>query len=173
MAPQVLVSYGRKVVREIPPQGGGEMIATVTFEKTTYADLHKFEAGTLILMALCQHRSDYVNDLGLDNIAQYENELLKYGHEQLSQFENMRFIGEAENKASVISFLLGDIHPYDAGSILDKLGIAVRTGHHCTQPIMNHYNIPGTVRASFSFYNTKEEIDRLVEGLKKVEAMLS
>ncbi len=114
-----------------------------------------------------------MNDLGLDNIAQYENELLKYGHEQLSQFENMRFIGEAENKASVISFLLGDIHPYDAGSILDKLGIAVRTGHHCTQPIMNFYNIPGTVRASFSFYNTKEEIDRLVEGLKKVESMLT
>ncbi len=170
--------YGKeKILEELPPyQGGGEMIATVTFEKTTYAELpHKFEAGTPNIAdgIVLGTALDYVNNLGLDNIAQYENELLKYGQEQLSQFENMRFIGEAENKASVISFLLGDIHPYDAGSILDKLGIAVRTGHHCTQPIMNFYNIPGTVRASFSFYNTKEEIDRLVEGLKKVESMLT
>ncbi len=172
------ILYGKeRLLDEIPPyQGGGEMIATVTFEKTTYAELpHKFEAGTPNIAdgIVLGTALDYVNDLGLDNIAHYENELLKYGQEQLSQFENMRFIGEAENKASVISFLLGDIHPYDAGSILDKLGIAIRTGHHCTQPIMNRYNIPGTVRASFSFYNTKGEIDRLVEGLKKVESMLS
>ncbi len=172
------ILYGKeKLLEELPPyQGGGEMIATVTFEKTTYADLpHKFEAGTPNIAdgIVLGTALDYVNEIGLDNIAQYENELLKYGQEQLSQFENMRFIGEAKNKASVISFLLGNIHPYDAGSILDKLGIAVRTGHHCTQPIMNHYNIPGTVRASFSFYNTKEEIDRLVEGLKKVESMLA
>lgn len=172
------ILYGKeKLLEEIPPyQGGGEMIATVTFEKTTYADLpHKFEAGTPNIAdgIVLGTALDYVNGLGLDNIARYENELLNYGHQQLSQFENMRFIGEAENKASVISFLLGDIHPYDAGSILDKLGIAVRTGHHCTQPIMSFYDIPGTVRASFSFYNTKEEIDRLVEGLRKVESMLA
>lgn len=172
------ILYGKeKLLEELPPyQGGGEMIATVSFEKTTYAELpHKFEAGTPNIAdgVVLGTALDYVNNLGLENIARYEHELLQYGHQQLSQFENMRFVGEAKNKASVISFLLGDIHPYDAGSILDKLGIAVRTGHHCTQPIMDFYNIPGTVRASFSFYNTKEEIDRLVEGLKKVEKMLN
>lgn len=172
------VLYGKeKLLEEIPPyQGGGEMIKTVTFEKTTYADLpHKFEAGTPNIEAgvVLGTAIDYLNELGLDNIAAYEHELLGYGHDQLSKFENMRFIGQAKEKASVISFLLGDIHPYDAGMILDKLGIAVRTGHHCTQPIMDFYDIPGTVRASFAFYNTKEEIDQLVEGLKKVESMLS
>ncbi len=172
------ILYGKEeLLEQLPPyQGGGEMIATVTFEKTTYADLpHKFEAGTPNIAdgIVLGTALDYVNEIGLNNIARYENELLSYGMEQLSQFENMRFIGEADNKASVISFLLGDIHPYDAGAILDKLGIAVRTGHHCTQPIMNFFDIPGTVRASFSFYNTKEEIDRLVEGLKRVEKMLA
>ena len=170
--------YGKEAFLErLPPyQGGGEMIKTVSFEKTTYAELpHKFEAGTPNIEAgvVLGTALDYLNEIGLDNIAAYENELLVYGHQQLSQFENMRFIGTAKNKASVVSFLLGNIHPYDAGVILDKMGIAVRTGHHCAQPVMDFFNIPGTVRASFSFYNTKEEIDRLVEGLKKVEQMLS
>lgn len=171
------ILYGKEsLLEELPPyQGGGEMIKSVSFEKTTYADLpHKFEAGTPNIEAgiVLGTALDYVSNIGLDNIAAYENELLQYGHERLSEFEGMRFIGTAQNKASVISFLLGNIHPYDAGVILDKLGIAVRTGHHCTQPIMDFYNIPGTARASFSFYNTKEEIDLLVEGLKKVEQML-
>lgn len=171
------ILYGKEsLLEELPPyQGGGEMIKSVSFEKTTYADLpHKFEAGTPNIEAgiVLGTALDYVNNIGLDNIAAYENELLQYGHERLSEFEGMRFIGTAQNKASVISFLLGNIHPYDAGVILDKLGIAVRTGHHCTQPIMDFYNIPGTARASFSFYNTKEEIDLLVEGLRKVEQML-
>lgn len=171
------ILYGKEsLLEELPPyQGGGEMIKSVSFEKTTYADLpHKFEAGTPNIEAgiVLGTALDYVNSIGLDNIAAYENELLQYGHERLSEFEGMRFIGTAQNKASVISFLLGNIHPYDAGVILDKLGIAVRTGHHCTQPIMDFYNIPGTARASFSFYNTKEEIDLLVEGLRKVEQML-
>lgn len=172
------ILYGKEsLLEELPPyQGGGEMIKSVSFEKTTFADLpHKFEAGTPNIEAgiVLGTALDYVNSIGLDNITAYENELLQYGHERLSEFEGMRFIGTAQNKASVISFLLGNIHPYDAGVILDKLGIAVRTGHHCTQPIMDFYNIPGTARASFSFYNTKEEIDLLVEGLKKVEQMLS
>lgn len=172
------ILYGKEsLLEELPPyQGGGEMIKSVSFEKTTYADLpHKFEAGTPNIEAgiVLGTALDYVNNIGLDNIAAYENELLQYGHKRLSEFEGMRFIGTAQNKASVISFLLGNIHPYDAGVILDKLGVAVRTGHHCTQPIMDFYNIPGTARASFSFYNTKEEIDLLVEGLRKVEQMLS
>lgn len=172
------VLYGKEnLLDQLPPyQGGGEMIKTVSFEKTTYADLpHKFEAGTPNIEASITLGTavDYINEIGLDNIAAYENELLQYGTDQLSQFNKMKIIGQAENKASVISFLLGDIHPYDAGVILDKLGIAVRTGHHCTQPIMDFFGIPGTIRASFAFYNTKEEIDRLVDGLKKVEMMLS
>lgn len=172
------ILYGKEnLLEDLPPyQGGGEMIKTVSFEKTTYAGLpHKFEAGTPNIEASITLGTaiDYINGIGLDKIAQYENELLEYGIKRLSEFSNIRFIGQAKNKASVISFLLGDIHPYDAGVILDKLGIAVRTGHHCTQPIMDFYSIPGTVRASFAFYNTKEEIDILMEGLKKVESMLS
>jgi cysteine desulfurase/selenocysteine lyase len=172
------VLYGKeKWLEELPPyQGGGEMIKDVSFEKTTYAGLpHKFEAGTPNIEAgiVLGTAIDYMNEVGLANISAYENELLTYGTEKLSQFEGMRFIGEAKNKASVISFLLGDIHPYDAGVILDKMGIAVRTGHHCTQPIMKFYDIPGTVRASFAFYNTKEEIDLLAEGLAKVQQMLA
>ena len=148
--------YGKEAFLErLPPyQGGGEMIKTVSFEKTTYAELpHKFEAGTPNIEAgvVLGTALDYLNEIGLDNIAAYENELLVYGHQQLSQFENMRFIGTAKNKASVVSFLLGNIHPYDAGVILDKMGIAVRTGHHCAQPVMDFFNIPGTVRASFHF----------------------
>ncbi len=171
------ILYGKeKLLEELPPyQGGGEMIKTVTFEKTTYADLpHKFEAGTPNIAGgiVLGTAIEYLNQLGLDNIAAYEHELLKYGTERLLEFDNMRIVGTAADKASVISFLLGDIHPYDAGMILDKLGIAVRTGHHCTQPIMERFGIPGTVRASFAFYNSREEIDRLVDGLKKVEQML-
>lgn len=172
------VLYGKeRWLEELPPyQGGGEMIKEVTFEKTTYAGLpHKFEAGTPHIEAgvVLGHALDYMNDIGLEEIASYEQELLEYGTHKLKEFEGMRIIGEAQNKASVLSFLLGDIHPYDAGSILDKMGIAVRTGHHCAQPIMNFYGIPGTLRASFSFYNTFEEIDRLVEGLQRVKQMLS
>lgn len=172
------ILYGKEALLEkLPPyQGGGEMIKTVSFEKTTYAGLpHKFEAGTPNIEACIGLGTaiDYINDIGMDLIGEYEQELLKYGTEQLCQFEEMRIIGTSKNKASVISFLLGKIHPYDAGVILDKLGIAVRTGHHCTQPIMDFYSIPGTVRASFAFYNTKEEIDQMVEGLKKVKMMLS
>ena len=171
------ILYGKEnLLEELPPyQGGGEMIKEVTFEKTTYAGLpHKFEAGTPNIEAgiVLGTALDYLNEIGLENIAAYENELLQYGYEKLAQFEGMHFIGEAKSKASVISFLLGDIHPYDAGVILDKMGIAVRTGHHCTQPIMKFYNIPGTIRASFSFYNTKEEIDLFIEGLRKAEQML-
>lgn len=172
------ILYGKEnLLEKLPPyQGGGEMIKSVSFEKTTYAGLpHKFEAGTPNISACIGLgvAIDYIQEIGLENIGNYEQELLKYGTGQLSQFDKMRFIGTSENKASVISFLLGDIHPYDAGVILDKLGIAVRTGHHCTQPIMDFFSIPGTVRASFSFYNTKEEIDQMVEGLKRVEMMLS
>jgi cysteine desulfurase/selenocysteine lyase len=171
------VLYGKEaLLHELPPyQGGGEMIATVSFEKTTYADLpHKFEAGTPNIEAgvVLGTALDYVNKLGLQNIAAYEQELLEYGVEALSKIPGMQFIGTAKQKASVISFNLEGIHPYDAGVILDKLGIAVRTGHHCTQPIMDFYNIPGTLRASFAFYNTKAEIDSLVEGIKKAQSML-
>lgn len=172
------ILYGKEdLLDKLPPyQGGGEMIKSVSFEKTTYAGLpHKFEAGTPNIEACIGigHALDFMNSIGVENIGNYEQELLNYASQKLSQFEKMRFIGTAKNKASLISFLLGDIHPYDAGVILDKLGIAVRTGHHCAQPIMDFYSIPGTIRASFAFYNTKEEIDQLVEGLKKVEMMLS
>lgn len=173
------VLYGKEsLLNELPPyQGGGEMIAEVSFEKTTYAGLpHKFEAGTpniagAIGLGLAV---DYVNEIGLANISAYEQELLQYGTEQLkANFTNLRIYGEAKQKTSVISFLIGDIHPYDLGVILDKLGVAMRTGHHCTQPIMQRYNIPGTLRASFAFYNTKSEIDQMIAALQKGVAMLS
>lgn len=169
--------YGKSEwLNALPPyQGGGEMIATVTFAKTTYADLpHKFEAGTPNIAGGIAFGAalDYMNNLGLEAIAAYENELLTYATEQLRSIEGLRIYGEAENKTAVISFLVGDIHPYDMGSILDQLGIAVRTGHHCAQPIMDFYQIPGTLRASFSFYNTFEEVDRLVAGIQKAKAML-
>lgn len=169
--------YGKSEwLNALPPyQGGGEMIATVTFAKTTYADLpHKFEAGTPNIAGGIAFGAalDYMNNLGLEAIAAYENELLTYATEQLRSIEGLRIYGEAENKTAVISFLVGDIHPYDMGSILDQLGIAVRTGHHCAQPIMDFYQIPGTLRASFSFYNTFEEVDRLVAGVQKAKAML-
>lgn len=170
--------YGKEEwLNKLPPyQGGGEMIATVSFKETTYATLpHKFEAGTPNIAGGIALKTaiDWLNDIGLDNVMAYENELLEYATQELAKIEGMRFIGEASNKAAVISFLVGDIHPYDMGMILDKLGIAVRTGHHCAQPVMDEFCIPGTIRASFAVYNTKEEIDRLVEGVKKAQQMLS
>jgi len=169
--------YGKQEwLEKLPPyQGGGEMIETVTFEKTTYAGLpHKFEAGTPNICGGIAFgvAIDYVNSIGLDKIAAYEHELLEYGTEKLQEIDGVTIYGTS-NKTSVISFNVGEIHPYDIGSILDKLGIAVRTGHHCAQPIMDFYEIPGTIRASFAFYNTKQEIDSFIEGLKKAIMMLS
>lgn len=169
--------YGKeKWLEKLPPyQGGGEMIETVTFEKTTYAGLpHKFEAGTPNICGGIAFGAaiDYVNNIGLENIATYENELLKYGTEKISELAGIKIFGTSD-KTSVISFNVDGIHPYDIGSILDKLGVAVRTGHHCAQPIMEFYRIPGTVRASFAFYNTKEEIDIFIAALKKAIVMLS
>lgn len=170
--------YGKEDwLKKLPPyQGGGEMIAEVSFEKTTYADLpHKFEAGTPNICGGIAFGAaiDYMNAVGFENIATYENELLNYATNKLKEIEGLKIYGTAKNKTSVISFNLEGIHPYDVGTILDKLGIAVRTGHHCAQPIMDFYAIPGTVRASFAFYNTKAEIDTLVEGIKKAKMMLS
>lgn len=172
------ILYGKeKWLNKLPPyQGGGEMIATVTFEKTTYADLpHKFEAGTPNICGGIAFGTalDYLNNIGFDQIAAHEQELLDYATEKLLEIENLRIYGVSEEKTAVISFNIGDLHPYDIGSIIDKLGIAVRTGHHCAQPVMDYYNIPGTVRASFAFYNTKEEIDIFVEAVKRAKNMLS
>ncbi|MBT8259392.1 MAG: cysteine desulfurase [Bacteroidia bacterium] len=172
------VLYGKeKWLNSLPPyQGGGEMISEVTFEKTTYADLpHKFEAGTPnVCGAIALGRAiDYMNDIGFDNIFQYEEQLLSYASSKLNSIEGMRIYGPPSNKAAVISFNIDGIHPYDIGTILDKLGIAVRTGHHCAQPIMDYYNIPGTVRASFAFYNTQEEVDRFVNAVIRAKSMLS
>jgi len=169
--------YGKeKWLKKLPPyQGGGEMIATVSFEKTTYAELpHKFEAGTPNIAGGIALKSaiDWINQIGLNNIKKYEKELLDYAHEQLAKIEGIRLIGTAKNKTGVISFLVKDIHPYDIGMILDKLGIAVRTGHHCAQPIMDALCIPGTIRASFAVYNTKQEVDKLVLGIIKAKSML-
>lgn len=159
-----------------PYQGGGEMIDQVTFEKTTYAGLpHKFEAGTPNICGGIAFGAalDYMNSIGFDAIANYENELLEYGTNQLLEIEGVKIYGTANKKTSVISFNIANIHPYDIGTILDKMGIAVRTGHHCAQPIMDFYKIPGTIRASFMFYNTKEEIDTFILALKKAITMLS
>ena len=170
--------YGKEEwLNKLPPyQGGGEMIAEVTFEKTTYANLpHKFEAGTPNIAGGIAFGAalDYMNAIGFDAIAKYENELLAYGTEQLLKIEGLKIYGTAKEKTSVISFNVANIHPYDIGTILDKMGIAVRTGHHCAQPIMDFYKIPGTIRASFMFYNTKEEIDAFIIALKKAIMMLS
>ena len=169
--------YGKtELLKALPPyQGGGEMIATVTFEKTTYADLpHKFEAGTPNIAGGIAFGAalDYMNGIGMDAIASYEAELLAYATAELNKIEGIKIFGEAEEKTAVISFNVGVQHPYDLGSILDQMGIAVRTGHHCAQPIMDFFEIPGTVRASFSFYNTFEEIDRLIAGVRKAVQML-
>jgi len=170
--------YGKTSwLEKLPPyQGGGEMIEEVTFEKTTYADLpHKFEAGTPNICGGIAFGAalDYMNAIGFDNISTYEHELLVYATEQLLKIEGLKIYGTSKNKTSVISFNLDGIHPYDVGTILDKMGIAVRTGHHCAQPIMDFYKIPGTIRASFAFYNSKAEIDALVEGVKKAQSMLT
>ena len=170
--------YGKEEwLEKLPPyQGGGEMIETVTFEKTTYAGLpHKFEAGTPNVCGGIAFGAaiDYMNAIGFDTIAHYEHELLEYGTRRLLEIEGLKIYGTAKHKTSVISFNIEGIHPYDIGTIVDKLGIAVRTGHHCAQPIMDYFQIPGTVRASFAFYNTKEEIDALVAAVQKAKMMLS
>ncbi|MCV6631740.1 MAG: cysteine desulfurase [Flavobacteriaceae bacterium] len=172
------ILYGKEAwLKKLPPyQGGGEMIAEVTFEKTTYADLpHKFEAGTPNICGGIAFGAaiDYLNALGMKEIADYEQELLVYATRALEGIADLKIYGTTAQKAAVVSFNVGDIHPYDIGSILDKLGVAVRTGHHCAQPIMNYFEIPGTVRASFAFYNTKEEIDVFVDALKRAIQMLS
>ena len=172
------ILYGKEAwLNKLPPyQGGGEMIKEVTFEKTTYACLpHKFEAGTPNIEAgiVLGVAINYLNSIGFENIGAYEKELLKYATEKLQEMPGIIFYGTSTEKASVISFNFEGLHPYDVGAIIDKLGIAVRTGHHCAQPIMDYYKIPGTIRASFSFYNTKEEIDRMMDALKKAQSMLS
>ena len=170
------VLYGKeKWLNELPPyQGGGEMISSVSFEKTTFNKLpFKFEAGTpdFVGTAALATALNYVNSIGLDNIAHHEDELLKYATNQMLQIPGMRIIGTAKEKCSVISFLVDDIHPYDIGTLLDKMGIAVRTGHHCAEPLMHVMGVEGTIRASFAFYNTKEEIDILIKGLERIIKM--
>jgi len=169
--------YGKEEwLRKLPPyQGGGEMIDQVTFEKTTYADLpHKFEAGTPNIAGGVGFGAavDYMNRIGYDAIAAHENDLLQHATEKLNKIEGLRIYGDVQNKVAVISFNVDGLHPYDIGTLLDKMGIAVRTGHHCCQPIMDFYQIPGTVRASFAFYNTHEEVERFVAGVEKAVSML-
>lgn len=171
------VLYGKeKWLNAMPPyQGGGDMIKTVTFDKTTYNELpFKFEAGTPNIEAgICLSSAiDYLQSVGLDNIARYEEELLAYATNALSEIPGLKIYGTAKEKSSVISFLIEGTHPYDVGTILDKLGIAVRTGHHCTQPVMDFFGIPGTIRASIGLYNSKEDIDALVAGIKRAVSML-
>ena len=172
------ILYGKEawLNRLSPFLGGGEMIKEVTFEKTTYAELpHKFEAGTPNIAGgiVLGTAVDYMNQVGFENIQIQEKELLDYGTKRLLEIEGLKIYGTSKDKTSVISFNIEGIHPYDIGTIIDKLGIAVRTGHHCAQPIMDFFKIPGTIRASFAFYNTKEEIDIFVEGVKRAKLMLS
>jgi cysteine desulfurase/selenocysteine lyase len=172
------VLYGKsKLLNAMPPyQGGGDMIRSVTFEKTTYNDLpYKFEAGTPDIAGGIGLGAalDYVGHIGIDKIGAYEHELLLYGTEALSQIPGLRIIGTAREKAAVLSFVIEGIHPHDIGTVLDRQGIAVRTGHHCAQPVMDRYQVPATTRASLAFYNTTAEIDALVEGLKKVKEIFS
>ena len=169
--------YGKEEwLRKLPPyQGGGEMIDQVTFEKTTYADLpHKFEAGTPNIAGGVGFGAaiDYMNGIGFETIAAHENDLLQHATEKLNKIEGLRIYGNVQNKVAVISFNVDGLHPYDIGTLLDKMGIAVRTGHHCCQPIMDFYQIPGTVRASFAFYNTHEEVERFITGVEKAVSML-
>jgi cysteine desulfurase/selenocysteine lyase len=172
------ILYGKKNFLEnmLPYQSGGEMIKTVTYDKTVFNELpYKFEAGTPNIEGAIALGAaiDFVNGLGHNNISRYETELLEYGNKKLEELGGIRFVGTAKDKASVISFLVEGVHPYDTGTILDQLGIAVRTGFHCTQPLIEQrYKLPGTVRASFAVYNTKEEIDSLAQGLLKVKKML-
>lgn len=171
------VLYGKEeLLNKMPPyQGGGDMIKDVTFEKTTYNELpFKFEAGTPNIEAgICLGDAiDYIESIGLDAIHAYEDDLLQYATSRLSEIEGIRFIGTAAQKSSVISFVVDGVHPYDIGVILDKLGVAVRTGHHCAQPVMDSFSIPGTIRVSLAMYNTKEEVDVLMDGLKRALTML-
>ena len=170
------VLYGRKeLLEQMPPyQGGGEMIKRVTFEKTTYNELpYKFEAGTPDYVGSIALASalDYVQTIGMDEIARYETDLCTYAVDRLGEIPGMRFIGNPAHRSGVVSFLVGSIHPSDMGTLLDRLGIAVRTGHHCAEPLMDRFGIPGTVRASFSFYNTRAEIDALISGIERVRGM--
>ncbi len=172
------VLYGKaSLLEDMPPyQGGGDMIEEVDFEGTTFNEIpHKFEAGTPHMAGAIATAAaiEYVEEVGFDFVAKQELELLAYATNKLKSIEGIRIIGEAKEKASVISFLVGSSHPYDVGTILDKMGIAVRTGHHCTQPLMKRFGVPGTVRASFAFYNTRAEVDRLAEALVRVSGMLS
>lgn len=171
------VLYGKeKLLNMLPPyQGGGEMIEEVTFEKTTYAKLpHKFEAGTPNISGVIALGTaiNYLNKIGYNLIAKYEKTLLEYATSELLKIEGLKIYGKSAQKTAVVSFNIKSIHPYDVGTILDKLGIAVRTGHHCAQPIMDYFQIPGTIRASFSFYNTKDEIDIMVKAIKRAKMML-
>ncbi len=172
------VLYGKEdILNEIPPyQGGGEMIKDVSFEKTTYACLpHKFEAGTPNIAGVIAFKSaiDFISDLGLNTIAEYENYLLEYATKEILKIEGVKIYGTSKSKTGIISFNIDGIHPYDIGVLLDKMGIAIRTGHHCTQPIMERFNIPGTARISLAVYNTKEEIDVCISAIKKAKQMLS
>ena len=172
------ILYGKKEwLEKLPPyQGGGEMIDEVSFEKTTYSDLpNKFEPGTPNIAGVIASgiALDYINNIGLEEIKEYEDYLLDYATKKLLEINGLKIYGESKNKTSVISFNIGDIHPYDIGSLIDNLGIAVRTGHHCAQPIMDYFKIPGTIRVSFCFYNTTDEIDSLVSALNKASTMLS
>ncbi|MBT3611969.1 MAG: cysteine desulfurase [Flavobacteriales bacterium] len=172
------VLYGKEFfLTKFPPyQGGGEMIKEVSFKKTTYACLpHKFEAGTPNIAGVVAFKSaiDFITELGLSNIAKYEEELLLYATEEVLKIEGLKIYGTAKNKSGIISFNINKLHPYDIGMIVDKMGIAIRTGHHCTQPIMERFNIPGTARISLAVYNTKEEIDICIKAIKKAKMMLS
>jgi len=172
------VLYGKEaLLNELPPyQGGGEMIKEVSFEKTTYADLpYKFEAGTPNIAGVIAFKAaiDFITDLGISTIAKHEDTLVQYATKQLLTISGMQFIGEAKKRAALVSFNIEGLHPYDIGVLLDKMGIAIRTGHHCAQPIMEHYKVPGTARMSFAIYNTKEEIDSCITAIKKAQTMLA
>ena len=172
------ILYGKEVLlNQLPPyQGGGEMIKEVNFEKTTYADLpHKFEAGTPNIAGVIAFKAslDFITGLGIKNMAKHENNLLQYTIEKLSKISGIQFIGEAKKRAALVSFNIKDLHAYDIGVLLDKMGIAIRTGHHCAQPIMEYYKIPGTARMSFAIYNTKQEIDNCITAIKKAQTMLA
>jgi cysteine desulfurase/selenocysteine lyase len=172
------VLYGKEILlNNLPPyQGGGEMIKTVSFEKTTYADLpHKFEAGTPNISGVIAFKAalDFITDLGIENIAKHEDDLLQYAIRELSKISGIKFIGEAKKRAALVSFNIKGLHSYDIGVLLNKMGIAIRTGHHCAQPIMEHYKISGTSRISFAIYNTKQEIDSCITAIKKAQTMLA
>ena len=172
------VLYGKEaLLNELPPyQGGGEMIKEVSFEKTTYADLpHKFEAGTPNIAGVIAFKAamDFITDLGISTIAKHEDTLVQYVTKQLLTISGIQFIGEAKKRTALVSFNIEGLHPYDIGVLLDKMGIAIRTGHHCAQPIMEHYKVSGTVRMSFAIYNTKEEIDSCITAIKKAQTMLA